>query len=218
MYLINGRLFIMLGIIFYLVGRGILIGIRYKKQKQIYWLKEIIRFLFVLYICMVVSVTLFPFSIGFNSDIENAYRSINVIPLKSIINNISQIGIAYDGDVQFMIGLIARNVGGNILLLMPLGFLAPMLWNKFKHFKSIMLLGFVVSISIEFLQFLESLAGGWGRVTDIDDVICNVLGVIIGYLIYKLIFKIVDKSQIKILQKLNHGNSRLIDNDNQVKL
>lgn len=28
-----------------------------------------------------------------------------------------------------------------------------------------MLLGFVLSISIEFLQFLESLAGRWGRIT-----------------------------------------------------
>ncbi|MFV2051031.1 VanZ family protein [Metabacillus sp. YM-086] len=218
MYFINGSLFIMIGIIFYMVGRGILLGIKYKKQKQVYWLKEIITFLFILYICMVVSVTLFPFPIGFNSNFENVFRSINVIPLKTIIDNISQIGIAYDGDVQFMIGLIAKNVGGNILLLMPLGFLAPMLWVKSKQLKSIMLLGFVVSISIEFVQFLESLAGGWGRITDIDDVICNVLGVIIGYLIYKLIFKIVDKYQIKILQKLNSGNSGLIDNDNRVKL
>lgn len=214
MYLINGSLFIMLGIIFYMVGRGVLIGIKYIKRKKVDWLKEIIRFLFVFYICMVVSVTLFPFPIGFRSDFEY-YGSINVIPLKSIISNIRQIGIAYDGDVQFMIGQIARNVGGNILLLMPLGFLAPILWVEIKRFKSIILLGFVVSISIEFLQFLESLAGGWGRITDIDDVICNVLGVIIGYLIYKLIFKIVDKYQIKILQKLNSRNSGLPDDDNR---
>lgn len=201
MYLISGSLFIILGIIFYLVGRGVVIGVRSKRQKQVYWLKEIIRFLFVVYICMVVSVTLFPFPIGFNTNIENTYRSINVIPLKSIIHDISQIGIAYDGDVQFMIGIIARNVGGNILLLMPLGFLIPLLWGKFKHFKSIIFIGFCVSISIEFSQFLESLMGGWGRITDIDDVIFNVFGVIIGYFIYELIFKIANKFEIKTLQK-----------------
>jgi glycopeptide antibiotics resistance protein len=71
---------------------------------------------------MVVSVTLFPIPIGFHSNTENVYRSINVIPLVSIIKSISQIGIAYDGDAQFMIVLIVRNVGGNILLLMPLSF------------------------------------------------------------------------------------------------
>ncbi|MBD1383092.1 VanZ family protein [Metabacillus arenae] len=206
MYLISSRLLIVLGVICYLVGRGILIGIKFKKQKQVNWLKEVISFLFVIYICMVVSVTLFPIPIGFHSNIENVFRLINVIPLKSIINNSSQIGIAYNGDVQFMIGLIVRNVGGNILLLMPLGFLVPILWGKFKQFKKIILLGFVISISIEFLQFFESLAGGWGRITDIDDVICNVSGVILGYFIHKLIFIIVDKYQLKILQNLNSKN------------
>ena len=214
LYLINGSLIIVLGVICYLVGRGILIGIRYKNQRQIYWLKEVIIFLFVIYVCMVISVTLFPLPIGFHSNIGNVYRLINVIPLKSIFNNISQIGIAYDGDVQFMIGLIAKNVGGNILLLMPLGFLAPILWDKFKHLKNIMLLGFVVSISIEFLQLIVSLAGGWGRVTDIDDVICNVLGVILGYFIYKLIIKVTGKFRIKILGSL--GNSGLLDISNKV--
>ncbi len=204
----------MFGIISYIIVRGILIGIKYKKQ--VYWPKEIIGFLFALYICMIVSVTLFPIPIGFSSDIENSYRSsINVIPFKSIISNISEIGIAYDGDVLFMIGLIAKNIGGNILMLMPLGFLAPMLSVKIKDFKSTILLGFAVTISIEFLQLLESLVGGWGRITDIDDVICNVSGVIFGYSIYKLIFGIVDKYQIKILQKLNSGSH---DNENSVKL
>jgi glycopeptide antibiotics resistance protein len=211
LYLISGRLLIVLGVICYLVGRGILLGIKYKKQKQVYWLKEAIRFLFVIYICMVVSVTLFPLPIGFHSNSENVYRLINVMPLVSIINNIGQIGIAYGGDAQFMIGLIARNVGGNILLLMPLGFLAPIVWNKYKHFKNIIFLGFVISITIETLQFMESLAGGWGRITDIDDVICNVIGIILGFIIYKFTFKIVDKFQIKILQKLNSGNSELFD-------
>ena len=187
------------GILFYLVGRGIFIGIK----KQVYWLKEIIRFLFVVYLCMVVSVTLFPIPIGLNADIENVYRTVNIIPLKTIIFNISQIGIAYGGDTSFMIGLIVRNVGGNILLLMPLGFFVPLLWNKFNSFKKILLVGFSVSIGIELLQFIEPKAGGWGRVTDIDDVICNVLGVIIGYLIYKMIIKIVDKLQIELLQNLS---------------
>ena len=103
LYLINGSLFVMFGIIFHLVVRDIVIGIRYQRRKQVYLLKEFIGFLFVIYICMVVSVTLFPFPIGFNTNIENVYRSINIIPLKSIIDNISQIGIAYDGDVPFMI-------------------------------------------------------------------------------------------------------------------
>ncbi|WP_307406767.1 VanZ family protein [Neobacillus ginsengisoli] len=218
MLLLSGRLIVVLGFICYL-GRLILLWIKYKNQKQVFWLKEVIVFLFVIYICMVVSVTLFPIPIGFHSNTENIYRSINVMPLVSIIKSISQIGIAYGGDAQFMIGLIVRNVGGNILLLMPLSFLAPLIWNKFKRFKNIMLLGFVISVSIELLQLVETmLSGGWGRITDINDVICNVLGVTVGYLIYKFTFKLIDHFQIKILQKLNSGRSELFDKNNEVEI
>jgi glycopeptide antibiotics resistance protein len=217
MLLLSGRLIIVLGFICYL-GRLILLLIKNKKQKQVFWLREVIVFLLVIYICLVVSVTLFPIPIGFHYHTENIYRSINVIPLVSIIKSISQIGIAYSGDAQFMIGLIERNVGGNILLLIPLGFLAPLIWNKYKRYKNIMLLGFVISVSIELLQLVETLSGGWGRITDIDDVICNALGVSVGYLIYKFIFKIIDHFQIKILQELNSGRSELFDKNNEVEL
>lgn len=203
LFLINGNLIIVLGIIFYLFVRGILILKKHRSQINIYWFKEIINLLFAIYICLVISVTLFPLPIGFDYQYENLFRSVNIVPLVSIIENFSQVGTAYDGDVLFMISLILRNVGGNILLLMPLGFLAPILWEKFRSYNKVTLLGLAVSISIELVQFLERFAGGWGRVTDIDDVICNVLGVIIGYLIYNVIIKIADKLQIKVIKDLN---------------
>ena len=119
LYMINGSLFIILGVICYLIVRGILIGI---KKKTCDLVERNNKFLFLVYICMVVAVTLFPLPIGFPSNIENLNRSVNIIPFASIIKDINQIGSAYDGDALFMIGLIIRNVGGNILLLMPLGF------------------------------------------------------------------------------------------------
>ena len=193
LYLINGSLFILVGIISYLLGRVIIIVIKLKKREKMYWLNEFLLFLFAFYGCMVVSVTLFPLPIGINSNIEIGNPSVNLVPFKSIIYSVSLIGVAYDGDAGFMIGLIVRNVGGNILLLMPLGFLIPILWNKFRHIKYILLVGCSVSVSIELLQYLESRTGALGRVTDIDDVFFNVLGVAIGYLSYKLFLKIVGK-------------------------
>lgn len=167
---------------------------------------------------MVVSVTLFPLALWIDFNMQNIKFGLNLTPFVGIINDIKQIGIAYDGDTVFMIRLIIRNVGGNILLLMPLGVLSPIIWNKFKDFKNIVLFGFVISISIESIQFIELIAGGWGRTVDIDDVICNVLGVILGYFIYKFTFKIADKFQIEILQNLNSGNSRVFDNDKGTQL
>ena len=82
--------------------RSILIG--FKNKKHVNWWKELISFLFAVYICMVVAVTLFPLPIGFPFSVENLSRSINIIPFVSIIKDIGQIGSAYDGDVLFMIG------------------------------------------------------------------------------------------------------------------
>ncbi|MCK2011507.1 VanZ family protein, partial [Peribacillus sp. Aquil_B8] len=159
MYLINGSLLIGIGVICYLDGRGILIGFKLKKEKQVYWLREVINFLFVLYILMVVSVTLFPLALWIDFNMQNIKFGLNLIPLVGIINDIKKIGIAYDGDTVFMIKLIIRNVGGNILLLMPLGVLSPIIWNKLKDLKNIVLFGFVISISIESIQFTELIAG-----------------------------------------------------------
>ncbi|KLA31876.1 hypothetical protein B4077_2636 [Bacillus cereus] len=161
---------------------------------------------------MVVAVTLFPIPIGFPTSIEHIRLSINIIPFVSIIKDIWKIGITYDGDVLFMIGIIVRNVGGNILLFMPLGFLAPIIWDTFKKFKNTILLGFAISISIELLQLIESLFSGWGRITDIDDVICNVLGSIVGYFIYKITLILASKLNIQVLDKTNSKGVESIDN------
>ncbi|PFZ33167.1 VanZ family protein [Bacillus wiedmannii] len=210
MYMINGSVFIIVGVICYLIVRSIFIGM--KSKKGVNWWKELISFLFVIYIGMVVAITLFPIPIGFPTDIENIRLSINIIPFASIIKDIGKIGIAYDGDVLFMIGLIVRNVGGNILLLMPLGFLAPIIWDKFKKIKNTILLGLAISISIELLQLTESLFSGWGRITDIDDVVFNVIGSIVGYFIYKITLMLVSKFNIQVLNKTNSKSVESIDN------
>ncbi|WHY80130.1 VanZ family protein [Neobacillus sp. WH10] len=197
MILLNGSFIIFLGVICYIIGRGIFLGLKHKNKKIVYWLKEIFYFLFVLYLLMVISVTLFPLALWIDFHWENIKYGINLIPLVSIIKDIRSIGIAYDGDTVFMISLIVRNVGGNILLLMPLGFFVPILFRK--NIKRTVILGFFISVSIEFIQFFELLAGGRGRTVDVDDILCNVIGACFGY----LIFKLVDRFQIKFLQNLN---------------
>ncbi|EMY5505499.1 MULTISPECIES: VanZ family protein [Bacillus] len=210
LYMINGSVFIIVGVICYLIVRSIFIGM--KSKKGVNWWKELISFLFVIYIGMVVAITLFPIPIGFPTSFGHIRLSINSIPFASIIKDIDKIGIAYDGDVLFMIGLIVRNVGGNILLLMPLGFLAPIIWDKFKKIKNTILLGLAISISIELLQLTESLFSGWGRITDIDDVIFNVIGSIVGYFIYKITLMLASKFNIQVLNKTNSKGVESIDN------
>lgn len=196
----------MFGIICYIILASILIGVNYKYQKPA-WMKEVIKFFFVLYILMVVSVTLFPLALWIDYNIEHVKYSLNLIPFVSILKDFGQIGKAYDGNIMFMIEIIIKNVGGNILLFLPLGFLLPILSKKYKHFKYTLLLGFLVSLSIESVQFLELLAGAFERTVDIDDVICNVIGVCIGYFIFKIMFRLSDKFHIKFLHTILKGNN-----------
>ncbi|MBP2243060.1 glycopeptide antibiotics resistance protein [Cytobacillus eiseniae] len=196
---ISGGIVIVFGFICYIVLRVIILVLKLKQKRSVFWLKELIRFLFVLYILMVASVTLFPLYIG-ASHIEFSYKVINYIPLISIFRDISQVGIAYSGDTLFMIKLIVRNVGGNILMFMPLGFLLPLLWGKFKRLKNTIIIGLIISLSIESLQFVQCLFGVvFTRTIDIDDVICNVLGTFLGFCIYKLIILVLGKSNLRIL-------------------
>jgi glycopeptide antibiotics resistance protein len=189
----EGFIVILFGCICYIILRGVIFAF----QKSFNWFRECIKLLFFLYILMVISVTLFPITIGTGPGLAPSYRSLNFIPLITILANISQIGTAYGGDTLFMIQLILKNVGGNILLFMPLGFLLPILWERFKRLKNTVLIALLVSVCIESLQLLElRLNIAFARAVDIDDVICNVFGAFLGYLLYRLLLYVLQKKNL----------------------
>ncbi|MCX4320964.1 MAG: VanZ family protein [Lachnospiraceae bacterium] len=72
----------------------------------------------------------------------------------------------------------------SFLIYIPFGLLLPTLWKRFKHAGRTVLYGLLLSVIIEISQIfcLETSA-----VTDITDVIMNVLGTTAGYLLYLLI-------------------------------
>lgn len=80
------------------------------------------------------------------------------------------------------LGVVA-NVGGNALLLAPLGFLLPLFWRYFSSAKRTILFGFGLSLSIELIQLI---AGG---VTSVDDLILNTAGAAIGFALAKLLLR-----------------------------
>ncbi len=83
----------------------------------------------------------------------------------------------------------------NALLYVPFGLLFPFVWKK-ANFGRTMLFGFACTLVIETVQPF------FRRDGDIDDVICNTLGVLIGYLFYLLIKKLfprfIDKSKVTV--------------------
>ena len=77
-----------------------------------------------------------------------------------------------------------RNSLLNVLLFVPLGFLLPVLWKRFRSFLWTGLLGFSFSLSIELLQLLTL------RATDINDLMTNTTGTILGWLLGRLVLKL----------------------------
>lgn len=73
----------------------------------------------------------------------------------------------------------------NIVLFLPLGFLCPFVSRTFARGRTVILLGIGISLLVEVSQLFTLY-----RVTDIDDLLSNVLGTILGYLCYRMVIRI----------------------------
>ena len=105
---------------------------------------------------------------------------INGIPLRSILDI-----------VQHTAPMTAlRQIGGNLLLLAPLGLLAPLAFPRLRTAGRSFWLILAAAVGIEAVQLLLSLLTGVpNRVVDIDDVLLNLLGGMAGYLAYFRLFR-----------------------------
>lgn len=156
--------------------------------------KHILFFIISCYITLVIAVTLFPLPIS-KEFIElmrvQTISANNFIPFNSINDLLSNSSVS----------IILRNILGNIVLLLPFGFFLPCLSKKLNYIRRVFIGSLIFSMIIESSQFIISLILGYSyKVTDIDDLILNVIGGILGYAIFKLcsmIFKL-DNSKPKI--------------------
>ena len=136
-----------------------------KSDKKIYIHKELLTYLFGIYIMCLFTVVTYQ-------DVES-YGN-NFTPFKEMF--------------RYTLGsnLFIKNVIGNMVMFMPYGFFTGY-FLKINKVSVVLLLSMLVSTSIEIIQ------GYIVRVFDIDDIILNVIGSIIGFLIYKLFNKIKDR-------------------------
>ena len=79
----------------------------------------------------------------------------------------------------------------NIALFFPFGFALPFIYKKATLAKTT-LIGLSLSLVVEIAQIFIS-----GRDSDIDDLLCNVVGVVVGYMMYALIKKVFPKFSYK---------------------
>lgn len=179
----------------FIIGVPILIIIeiiRYKKSKQFNKKflnhREILIIILSLYIMGLIAVTLLPFY-----TLSNIEPTANLIPVLNTIKDISTIPVNMK---SFMIKFWIVNIFGNLFLLAPLAIIAPMIFKKFRNIEATVILCLLVSVSIEFLQYLSLFCGNH-RSVDIDDIILNTLGSIMGFGIYNLLVKTFINKQHK---------------------
>lgn len=81
------------------------------------------------------------------------------------------------------------NIGGNVLIFAPFGFLLPAMRRSLRRAGRVTLLGFFFSLTVETVQLLTR-TGSF----DVDDLLLNTLGALLGYACYAMIQKKRDRN------------------------
>lgn len=102
----------------------------------------------------------------------------NLIPFSSMG---SMLVTLWENPRPDVLWVVVYNLGGNIVMFLPLGFLLPELWRKYRRFWRCMGAVALIMTCVELVQ-LFTLRG----FCEVDDVMLNVLGGAIGFGIWKL--------------------------------
>ena len=152
------------------------------KKKQYPVSTPLWRFLFVVYAAILLWL-LFDRTPGWgNADTyaEVLRGKMNLVPFHTI-GNYWTVVKRMDFSPIFYLSVI--NLGGNIILFIPIGYFLPRLWPSLRNF-FFFLLTCTLSITLVELLQLVTLLGS----LDIDDLILNLFGMLLGYLFF-IIFK-----------------------------
>lgn len=155
------------------------------RKKQGVW-RIMFHSILLLYLLGVVNVTLFPVVVAPDIIMEQrqaAQLHNNFMPLASIFEILR----------ERRWYVILPQIGGNILLAMPLGFLLPLMWQGFRAVKPAILVGVLFTVAIEASQFLISAAYGYTyKITDVDDILLNTFGFIVGFFLFRAAWPLLE--------------------------
>jgi glycopeptide antibiotics resistance protein len=145
--------------------------------------RYILYTIFIIYLIVLFKIVLFkyePLVDIIKGDIGTSFRSANLIPFKTILEFFS-IGME-DNSLLWAFS----NIFGNICIFMPLGYLLPLFFEKFRSLKNVVIATLALSLFFELSQYFGYLGS-----LDIDDLILNTLGGVSGYLVYIVIKKLI---------------------------
>ncbi len=188
-----------LGYFFQAVPITCIVGIIYviicvvivKRNKlKIEWLKEIMKLLFTCYLTGLISLVILPanFWLDFFDGVFLGWWD-EMLPIFSFggFNLVPSLIKALSGELTIG-SWVKTMLIGNIAMFLPLGFFLPFITERVNR-KNI----FVVAIAVPFI--VELLQMVFGRSFDIDDLICNFIGIVAGFFIGFAIKNIKQKSK-----------------------
>ena len=111
---------------------------------------------------------------------EQLGHSVNLVPFSTVSEYLTYL---FDGGDMVRQAII--NLGGNVIMFIPLGVFLPLLWEKPRRFLPHLLATAAIITSVELIQLL-TLRG----TLDIDDLILNIVGSAVGYIAYILCVKL----------------------------
>ena len=173
--------------IIYVIIRVVIIK---RNNLTIEWLKEIMRLLFSCYLTGLISLVVLPanFWLSFFDGILLGWWD-EMLPIFSFggFNLVPSLIKALSGELTIG-SWVKTMLIGNIAMFLPLGFFLPFVTERVNR-KNI----FVVAIAVPFI--VELLQMVFGRSFDIDDLICNFIGIVAGFFIGFAIKNIKQKSK-----------------------
>ena len=165
---------------------GIICGVLlWKKGKRLTSCRSVVKILFVCYMAGLISLTATPNNLW--TDIWYRLR------------------FHHDSGIRYHFFTFHYNLGpdfwrnfgmenlGNLLLYVPFGFLAPLLWRKVEGWRTLAL-GLGLSFCVEVVQLFID------RSLDTNDLILNTVGAAVGYGIFVLL-RVVYPNFVKNCQK-----------------
>ena len=146
------------------------------KREKIDWKREIVLLLMYINLAVILRFTFFPMSkvdghiqpLVLDTAAVFPFR-VNLLPLVNLFD--------YDSKRDLLL-----NVIGNTAMFVPSGIVLPIVYKGLNTHRKVISAGIGISLCIEILQLPF-----YDRVSDIDDLILNTIGVIVGYGIYTLL-------------------------------
>lgn len=135
--------------------------------------KLLLNTLMYIYVSFVLFFTLMPVLTSLPHLLDHGYATMNMTPFSDVVQG--------HGD-------FARQVLLNVVMMIPFGFLLPLVREKTGFFRAAAYT-FLFSLGIELLQPLLNAV----RSSDITDLITNTCGGMVGYALYSLSLPLITK-------------------------